>query len=66
MELSTVVMIVSLTGVFVQIDPFFRSPLYLGFVFVYVAWALVNVWLILRLPVVAPVRTVPKPQPAMV
>jgi len=33
MELSTVVMIVSLTGVFVQIDPFFRSPLYLGFVF---------------------------------
>ena len=48
-----------------QIDPFFRSPLYLGFVFVYVAWALVNVWFILRFPAVVQVRTVPTPEPAM-
>ena len=53
MELSTIVMILSLTGVFVQIDPFFRSPLYLGFVAVFVLWPLANVWLILRLPPLA-------------
>lgn len=52
MELSTIVMILSLTGVFVQIDAFFRSPLYLGFVAVFVLWPLANVWLILRLPAV--------------
>lgn len=53
MELSTIVMILSLTGVFVQIDAFFRSPLYLGFVAVFVLWPLANVWLILRFPPLA-------------
>lgn len=53
MELSTIVMILSLTGVFVQINEFFRSPLYLGFVAVFVLWPLANVWLILRLPPLA-------------
>lgn len=56
MELSTIVMLWSLTGAFAQIAPFFRSPLYLGFVAVFTLWPLANVWLILRLP--------PLPQPA--
>lgn len=53
MELSTIVMLWSLTGAFAQIAPFFRSPLYLGFVAVFTLWPLANVWLILRLPPLA-------------
>ena len=54
MELSTIVMLLSLSAVFMQIDDFFRSPLYLGFVAVFVLWPLANVWLILRLPPAQP------------
>ncbi len=50
MEASTVVMILSLTGAFSQIDPFFRSIPFLAFVLVFTLWPLANIWLILRLP----------------
>jgi len=50
MQLSTIVMLLSLTAAFAQVAPFFRSPLYLVFVAVFVLWPLVNVWLILGLP----------------
>lgn len=53
MELSTIVMLWSLTGAFAQIDPFFRSPVYLGFVAIFTIWPLANCWLIRRLPKVA-------------
>lgn len=61
MELSTIVMLWSLTGAFAQIDPFFRSPVYLGFVAVFTLWPLANCWLIRRLPtaVPAPARSTP-------
>jgi len=58
MELSTIVMLWSLTGAFMQIAPFFHSPAYLGFVAVFTAWPLANVWLILRLPSAAVGREV--------
>ena len=54
MEASVIVMITSLTGAFAQIDPMFRSPVYLAFVAAFVIWPLVNIWLILRLPDAAP------------
>jgi len=50
MEASTIVMILSLSAAFAQIDPFFRSPPYLAFVAAFSFWALANIWLILRLP----------------
>lgn len=50
MEASTVVMILSLTAVFAQIDSFFLSPVYLAFVAVFAVWPLVNIALILKLP----------------
>lgn len=50
MELSTVVMMLSLAGAFSQIAPFFRSPAYLCFVAAFSIWPLFNVWLILKLP----------------
>ncbi|WP_428312996.1 hypothetical protein [Hydrocarboniphaga sp.] len=53
MELSTIVMLWSLTGAFMQIDAFFRSPVYLGFVATFTVWPLVNIWLMRRLPPVA-------------
>jgi len=53
MELSTIVMLWSLTGAFAQIAPFFRSAGYLGFVAVFTLWPLANVALILRLPKLA-------------
>jgi hypothetical protein len=57
MELSTIVMLWSLTAAFAQIDPFFRSPVYLGFVAVFTLWPLANVWLILRVRRNAPAMT---------
>jgi hypothetical protein len=56
MELSVIVMLLSLTAAFIQVAPFFGSPAYLGFVAVFVLWPLANVWLILKLP--------PAPAPA--
>lgn len=50
MEASTVVMILSLTGAFAQIDPFFRSIPFLAFVLTFTLWPLANIWLIRRLP----------------
>jgi len=50
MELSTIVMLWSLTAVFMQVAPFFTTLPYLLFVAVFTAWPLANVYLILKLP----------------
>ncbi|HKY92125.1 MAG TPA: hypothetical protein VJM11_13845 [Nevskiaceae bacterium] len=61
MEVSVIIMISSLTGAFAQIDPFFRSPVFLAFVAAFIAWPLFNIWLIRRLPpVTAEPATLPK------
>lgn len=59
MELSTIVMLLSMSAVFMQIDDFFKSPLYIGFVIVFSLWPLVNIWIMLRLP------AAPQPQGQM-
>lgn len=50
MELSTIVMLWSLTAAFVTVAPFFSSLPFLLFVAVFTAWPLMNVYLILKLP----------------
>lgn len=50
MQASTIVMIVSESVAFAQVDEFFLSPHYLGFVAAFIVWPLVNIWLILNLP----------------
>jgi hypothetical protein len=54
MELSTIVMLWSLTAVFATVAPFFTTLPYLLFLAVFTAWPLANVLLILKLPAVAP------------
>jgi hypothetical protein len=63
MELSTIVMLLSETAAFVQVAPVFHSPVYLGFVAAFVLWPLANVWLILRLPAIAPARMTASTRP---
>jgi hypothetical protein len=53
MELSTIVMLWSLTAVFIKVAPFFSTAPYLLFVATFTAWPLFNVLLILKLPAVA-------------
>jgi hypothetical protein len=55
MELSTIVMLWSLTAVFATVAPFFTTLPYLLFLAVFTAWPLANVLLILKLPAVAAV-----------
>lgn len=50
MQLSTIVMLWSLTAVFAQLATFFSSLPFLLFVAVFTAWPLFNVYLILKLP----------------
>ena len=50
MELSTIVMMWSLTGAFSNAAPFFKSLPYLTFVAVFTLWPLANIALMLRLP----------------
>lgn len=50
MEALVVLMIGSLSLAFMQIAPFFRSPVYLTFAGVFTIWPLVNIALILRYP----------------
>lgn len=50
MQLSTIVMLLSLTAAFSQVSLFFHSPSFLVFVAAFTLWPLVNVWLILHLP----------------
>ena len=45
-----IVMLLSLSAAYAQIDVFFRSPIYLAFVVVFSIWPLVNIWLISKLP----------------
>jgi hypothetical protein len=56
MELSTIIILLSLTGVFMQVSPFFRSPVYLAFVVAFAVWPLANIWLMLKLPGAPAVR----------
>ncbi len=60
---STIVMLLSETAAFVQVAPVFHSPVYLGFVAALVLWPLANVWLILRLPAIAPARVTASTRP---
>jgi hypothetical protein len=53
MELSTIAILLSLTGVFAQVSPFFLSPVYLAFVAAFSVWPLVNIWLMVQLPAIA-------------
>jgi hypothetical protein len=55
MQASTIVMILAMTATFAQIDSFFRSGYFLGFVASFICWALVNIWLIRKLPAQAQV-----------
>jgi hypothetical protein len=50
MELSTIVMLLSETAAFMQVAPFFHSPVYLSFVAAFVCWPLANVYLMLQFP----------------
>ncbi|NIB38879.1 hypothetical protein HBA55_04735 [Pseudomaricurvus alkylphenolicus] len=50
MELSTIPMILALSYAFSHVSDFFSSTVYLTFVAVTVAWALMNVWLMYQLP----------------
>jgi hypothetical protein len=50
MELSTIVMLLSESAAFMQVAPFFHSPIYLCFVTAFVCWPLANVYLMLQLP----------------
>lgn len=50
MEACVPVMILSMSAAFSQVDPFFRSPIYLAFVAVFTIWPFVNIWLILKTP----------------
>jgi hypothetical protein len=50
MQLSTIVMLLSETAAFMQVSPFFRTPVYLTFVAAFVLWPLANVYLMLQLP----------------
>jgi hypothetical protein len=50
MELSVMAIFASLSAALVQISPAFTSPIYVGFFAVFMAWPLLNIWLIRRLP----------------
>jgi hypothetical protein len=50
MQLSVIIMISAESLAFSRVDAFFRSPIYLSFVAAFVAWPLVNIYLIRRLP----------------
>lgn len=49
-QLCCIAMILSMSAAFAQIAPFFRSPIYLAFVLVFVLWSVANIVLIRRLP----------------
>lgn len=59
MELSTIVILLALTGVFLQVSPFFLSPPYLAFVAVFSVWPLVNIWLMFKLPALSTPSALP-------
>jgi hypothetical protein len=61
MEACVVVMILSMSAAFSQVDPFFRSPVYLAFVGAFTLWPLVNIWLILKTPEYKPGASVAPP-----
>ena len=54
MQLCAIMMLGSESLAFARIDPMFRSAVYLAFVAAFIAWPLVNVWLIVKLPEKAP------------
>lgn len=53
MQLSAIIMLLSLTAAFAQISPFFRTPTYLMFVIAFCLWPLANIWLMQRFPAIS-------------
>ncbi len=54
LEICVVFIMLSFQGALWQVDPFFRSPLYLAFTAMAVCWGIANVWLLSKLPAYEP------------
>lgn len=50
MQLSQIIMIMTMSAAFMQVSNFFWKPAYLAYVAATICWALVNIWLIRRAP----------------